>query len=84
MMEALIGAMQHTAKLHSGHEQLHAFSSLLQKSIHAQMVTQGTRDLHGKDGLTTERFVERVAERLQNKGALAQASAPAAKPTAGK
>jgi len=68
MMEALIGAMQHSAKLAGGSEakSLHEFSVKLQKAIHAQMVTPGqaSRDLSGPTGLTTEQFVEAVKKKL--------------------
>lgn len=68
MMEALIGAIQHSAKLHGGPQAkaLHDFSVKLQKAIHAQMVTPGkaSRDLSGPKGLTTEQFADAVKEKL--------------------
>lgn len=78
MMEALIGALQHATKLHKGHDDLLAFSKRLQKSIHEQMITKGTRDIH-KDGLTTEQFVDAVSDRLSGKKVSAP---PAATPIA--
>ena len=64
MMEALIGAMIHSAKLAGGHDDLIDFSKRLQKAIHSQMVSgHGTRDLD-KNGLTTEEFVDAVHRRL--------------------
>jgi Ca2+-binding EF-hand superfamily protein len=63
MMEALIGAMQHSAKLAGGNDEMIEFATRLQKAIHAQMVDHGTRDLD-QNGLTTEQFVEAVAKRL--------------------
>jgi len=68
MMEALIGAMQHSAKLQPGPhaKPLHEFSVKLQKAVHAQMVTPGkaSRDLSGPSGLTTLQFVEAVQAKL--------------------
>jgi isocitrate dehydrogenase len=68
MMEALIGAIHHSAKLTGGlnAQPLHNFATKLQKDIHAQMVTPGkaSRDLSGPNGLTTEQFVVAVRERL--------------------
>jgi len=63
MIEALIGAMQHAASLHPGHEKLWRFAKRLQKAVHEQMVEKGTRDLD-KDGLTTEQFVDAVQGKL--------------------
>jgi Ca2+-binding EF-hand superfamily protein len=65
MMEALVGAMQHAAKLHPGqYDDLIDFSKKLQKAIHEQMVQKGTRDLD-KNGLTTEQFVDAVTLKLE-------------------
>jgi isocitrate dehydrogenase len=71
MMEALIGSIQHSVKLtniHGGAE-LIDFTTKLQEAIYAQMTTEGraTRDLSGKDGLTTEQFVEAVKNRVEGK-----------------
>jgi isocitrate dehydrogenase len=64
MMEALVGAMIHSAKLANGHQDLIEFANKLQSAIHAQMVSgRATRDLD-KDGLTTEQFADAVAARL--------------------
>lgn len=63
MMEALIGALQHSASLSTGYEELVSFSKRLQRAIHLQMVERGTRDMD-KNGLTTEQFVEAVGKRL--------------------
>ena len=70
MMEALIGAVRHSAKLsnNKNQEDLLSFIDKLQKSIHAQLTSgQGTRDLN-PDGLTTEQFVDAVADRLIKAG----------------
>eukprot|EP00004_Rigifila_ramosa_P023085 TRINITY_DN6423_c0_g1_i2.p1 TRINITY_DN6423_c0_g1~~TRINITY_DN6423_c0_g1_i2.p1 ORF type:complete len:534 (-),score=107.73 TRINITY_DN6423_c0_g1_i2:60-1478(-) len=65
MMEALIGAMQYSAKLHPGHNELVVFGDRLRKAIHSQMVSgQATRDIDKTTGLTTEQFVDAVAQRL--------------------
>jgi isocitrate dehydrogenase len=72
MIEALIGAMNHAATLHSGHDDLLVYTSNLRSVIHTLMVNgQGTRDLCGPSGLTTEAFVDVVAEQLATKQALA-------------
>jgi isocitrate dehydrogenase len=76
MMEALIGAMNHSALLHikrsgkktSNEENYLEFSKKLQQAIHTQMTTPGkaSRDLSGPSGLTTEQFVKAVRERLES------------------
>jgi isocitrate dehydrogenase len=69
LVEALIGAMNHSAQL-SGGTSIHAkgildFTTELRSVIHGLMVSgKGTRDLCGPSGLTTEAFVEEVAEQL--------------------
>lgn len=79
MMEALIGAMVHSAVLAgpaSASAPLAPFAKHLQSSIHAQMTTpgKGTRDLSGPSGLTTPQFVKAVRDRLDSalKGAAAK------------
>jgi isocitrate dehydrogenase len=66
MMEALVGAMQHSAVLAKGPADLIPFSKKLQSAIHAQMTTpgKGTRDLSGPSGLTTQQFVSAVKAKL--------------------
>jgi hypothetical protein len=75
MVEALIGAMQHAATLQmeagtgdeANHAQLMTFTTEIRKSMHECMRRgQGTRDLCGASGLTTEAFVEAVGRRLDN------------------
>lgn len=67
MMEALIGAMRHSAKLVGGHEEISDFAARLQRAIHTQMTSgHATRDLD-KNGLTTEEFVDAVRERLEGR-----------------
>ena len=83
MMEALIGAMIHSAVLGkeryptSDNDQLIAFSKKLQTAIHEQMTSEmgGTRDLCGPNGLTTPQFVAAVRARLD--AALAGKNVPA-------
>lgn len=68
MIEALIGAIQHSVKLTdvSGGAEIIDYTSKLQNAIYAQMTTKGkaTRDLSGINGLTTEQFVEAVKDRV--------------------
>ena len=75
MCEALIGAVQHSVKLSDitrGAEILD-FTVRLQNAIYAQMTTVGkaTRDLSGKNGLTTEQFVQAVKDRIDGKSSAA-------------
>eukprot|EP00051_Salpingoeca_urceolata_P017698 m.243758 g.243758 ORF g.243758 m.243758 type:complete len:531 (+) comp19025_c1_seq1:93-1685(+) len=74
MVEALLGAMNHAAevtslkspytKCASASEVTH-FTSTLRHALHAAFREgQGTRDMAGPEGLTTEAFVEHVGERL--------------------
>ena len=65
MVEALIGAMNHSADLAGGMPEIHSFTAELRAAMHALMVSgKGTRDLCGPAGLTTENFVDMVAEAL--------------------
>jgi isocitrate dehydrogenase len=73
MVEALIGAMQHAAVLEmeagtgdeSNHQRLMGFTSEIRRSMHECMRRgEGTRDLCGSSGLTTEGFIEAVGLRL--------------------
>ena len=66
MVEALVGAMSHAESLTAGGPgPITDFASRLRSIIHKCMVEgQGTRDLCGPEGLTTEQFVEVVAKRL--------------------
>ena len=67
MMEALIGAIQHSAKLRGGFNEVVDFTQKLRTSIHKQLTSgQGTRDIDPK-GLTTEQFVDAVKARLEDK-----------------
>jgi hypothetical protein len=66
MVEALVGAMSHAESLQGEAGPITEFASNLRSIIHKCMVEgQGTRDLCGPEGLTTEQFVEVVAKRLE-------------------
>ena len=73
MMEALLGAMEHSAVLAGKGNKVDTnyidFVKKLQNAIHAQMTTpgKGTRDLSGPKGLTTEGFVKAVRNRIDGK-----------------
>ena len=72
MTEALIGAMVHSAELHaasqmdkSGADNMKKFTTALRQALHKTFrYGQGTRDMAGPEGLTTESFIEKVAWRL--------------------
>lgn len=76
MVEALMGALNHSADLlvqqSNGNEEhikngkaLLQFSETLRKALHNTFrYGQGTRDMAGPDGLTTEKFIDKVAWRL--------------------
>uniref|UniRef100_A0A7S2RKP2 EF-hand domain-containing protein n=1 Tax=Rhizochromulina marina TaxID=1034831 RepID=A0A7S2RKP2_9STRA len=74
MAEAVIGAMNHSAALHdelaisdaSTGAEINHFTSALRKAMHATFLKgEGTRDMSGPSGLTTEQFIDRVAGRLE-------------------
>eukprot|EP01063_Lacrimia_lanifica_P035785 TRINITY_DN6910_c0_g1_i1.p2 TRINITY_DN6910_c0_g1~~TRINITY_DN6910_c0_g1_i1.p2 ORF type:complete len:513 (+),score=251.68 TRINITY_DN6910_c0_g1_i1:55-1593(+) len=71
MVEALIGAMNHSAVLQealkgTSPNSVEHFTANLKKAVHATFrLGQGTRDMAGPSGLTTEQFTEVVAARLQ-------------------
>ena len=65
LAEALMGAMNHAATLHEPDGEdaraILAFTDKLRQVMHEAMVKgQGTRDLCGPSGLTTEQFIEIV------------------------
>lgn len=67
MAEALICAMNHAAELSGGPivEQMNTFTGHLRKALHNTFrYGQGTRDMAGPTGLTTEVFIDKVAWRL--------------------
>lgn len=69
MVEALIGAMQHSAHLAGGQDDVVEYTLMLRRLMHKAMVTgKGTRDLCGPSGLTTEEFVDYIASGIANGG----------------
>merc|ERR1719352_1570077 len=66
MVVALLGAMDHAAILESSNkEEIFKYTKAVQTAVYkAFQDGKGTRDLCGKDGLTTEQFVEYVAADL--------------------
>jgi len=69
LIEALCGAMDHSAKLYKAEKEVFNFTNILRKSLYTQMITKGkaTRDLSGPNGLTTEQFVVAVKRRMLGK-----------------
>ena len=64
-VEALFGAMDHSADLAGGREDVKDFTASLRKIVHKCMVEgKGTRDLCGPSGLTTEQFIDEVASQI--------------------
>jgi isocitrate dehydrogenase len=67
MVEALLGAMNHSADLTAEKDgtdaaPVHEFTDNLRQAMHRCMVAgQGTKDLCGAEGLSTEGFVDAVA-----------------------
>ncbi len=67
MVDALIGAMDHSATLAGGaiHAELTEFTAKLRNALYTVMTDgRGTRDLEGKTGSTTEQFITHVADEL--------------------
>jgi hypothetical protein len=67
MVEALLGALSHAAELQKGPEleQMKLFVKTLRSALHNTFrYGQGTRDMSGPSGLTTEQFIDKVAWRL--------------------
>jgi len=68
MVEALLGAMSHSAAIHSQgaeKEAIDNFVKTLRSALHNTFrYGQGTRDMVGPKGLTTEQFIDKVAWRL--------------------
>ena len=80
MVEALIGALRHAAALQGGAvvSEMETFCTQLREAMHNTFrYGQGTRDMAGPDGFTTEDFVEKVAWRLgRYLGAIAEEVSP--------
>jgi len=66
MVEAVIGAIQHAATLDtSNQDKMMEYTTALRQVLHRRFVVgQGTRDMQGPNGLTTEAFIDCVADRL--------------------
>ena len=65
MVEGLIGAMNHAAEVHGGADRVIPYTAGLRATIHRLFREgRGTRDLCGAGGLTTEQFIDAVAEAL--------------------
>ena len=65
MVEGLIGAMNHAAETHGGADRVLPYTAGLRTCIHRLFREgRGTRDLCGAGGLTTEQFIDAVAEAL--------------------
>eukprot|EP00039_Didymoeca_costata_P019399 m.337389 g.337389 ORF g.337389 m.337389 type:complete len:476 (-) comp18115_c0_seq1:108-1535(-) len=67
MVEALVGAMLHSAQVSGGHPELEHFALNLRAIMHKSFSTgKGTRDLAGPEGLTTEQYVEYIREQIES------------------
>jgi isocitrate dehydrogenase len=67
LVDALIGAMNHAALLKGGASQgeILNFTTLLRKALENTFrYGQGTKDMAGPTGLSTEKFIDKVAWRL--------------------
>jgi isocitrate dehydrogenase len=65
MVEALLSAMDHAGNLEGGRDDVVEFTSTIRTHVHQAMASgNGTRDLCGPSGLTTEEFVDYVAAKL--------------------
>lgn len=68
MVDALMSSMEHSASLHydeAKKKRVFDFTKTLKNAIHATFrYGQGTRDMVGQEGLTTEQFIDKVAWRL--------------------
>jgi isocitrate dehydrogenase len=88
LVEAMIGAMEHAATLQverhpqdsskqTVRDQVFNFTSTLRKALHNTFrYGQGTRDMSGPSGFTTEEFIRKVAWRLQRYLAMQYDEAP--------
>lgn len=81
MAEALIGSMRHAADLDTADKPfVYHYTSMLRQAMHRTMVYgQGTRDLCGPDGLTTEAFIDKVGWRLERYLKMGEAEAEEAR-----
>ena len=70
LVEALIGAMDHSARISQDtaqdRERLLLFTADLRAAVHETFASgEGTRDMMGPEGKTTEEFMDAVAARLE-------------------
>jgi isocitrate dehydrogenase len=83
LVEALAGAMQHSAQLHPTPDsaQIVAFTTKMRSAIHRAFVLgKGTRDISGPTGLTTEAFTDLIGRALAGDNSALQPPTPAARP----
>lgn len=65
MVEALCGAIEHSAKEQPSGSGIKSFAQIMRESMHTSLKSnEGTRDMMGPKGLTTEQFVETVGARI--------------------
>jgi isocitrate dehydrogenase len=65
MVEALLSAMNHAGALEGNREDIVEFTTSIRQHVHQAMSSgNGTRDLCGPTGLTTEQFIDYVAEKI--------------------
>ena len=68
MVEAIMGAMDHSAFLAGADKEaeMKTFTTCLKRAVHTSFrLGEGTRDMVGPSGLTTEQFVDTVKARLE-------------------
>lgn len=66
MIEALASAMNHAGVLENREKEVKKFTDVMMSSLYKVMTSpNGTRDIAGKSGSTTEQFVEFVAKEMQ-------------------
>eukprot|EP00740_Mantoniella_antarctica_P021658 CAMPEP_0198682688 /NCGR_PEP_ID=MMETSP1468-20131203/9221_1 /TAXON_ID=1461545 /ORGANISM="Mantoniella sp, Strain CCMP1436" /LENGTH=533 /DNA_ID=CAMNT_0044425935 /DNA_START=149 /DNA_END=1751 /DNA_ORIENTATION=+ len=79
MVEGLMGAMNHAADIHGGADEVHPYTAKLRAVIHKLFREgRGTRDLCGAGGLTTEQFIDAVADELKERWGAGRESRAAA------
>jgi len=66
LVTALKGAMDHSERLVKGNGGINKFTTIMYDSLCRLMATgKGTRDLAGPTGLTTQQFIDAVAEEIK-------------------
>eukprot|EP00397_Hematodinium_sp_SG-2012_P035005 GEMP01037602.1.p1 GENE.GEMP01037602.1~~GEMP01037602.1.p1 ORF type:complete len:496 (+),score=110.36 GEMP01037602.1:36-1490(+) len=76
MVEALCSAMEYSGELSNDNEIIKFGGSLRTALQRCFIDGEGTRDMQGKDGLTTEEFVDAVARKLDGKPPPKRAPSP--------